>query len=258
MCLVLFAWRHHPTWALVLAGNRDEARARASAPLGAWPADPSILGGRDLVSGGSWLGVAARGRFAAVTNVRRPDEMGRTWPRSRGALVADFLGSELSAQRAAAVVEAEGEGFGGFNLLLGDGEDLWYASNRQGALQRVAPGVHGLSNAALDTPWPKVRTGRDDLASALEQEVDAEEIFGILSSREVAPDHQLPDTGVGLDLERLLAPRFLAGEVYGTRASTVLCLTEQGSGFIEERRFGDGGVELGRTRLELVGVTRAR
>ena len=248
MCLIAFAWRAHPRYSLVLAANRDEAHDRPSAPLAAWADLPGVIGGRDLKADGTWLGLMAAGRLAAVTNVREPAATASL--ASRGALASGFLGQQDSAALCAQQLMAEAARYGGFNLLLCDGAELIHASNRPSPhWQRVAPGVHGLSNASLDSPWPKtlrlkaalaqwLTTGSDDVAP----------LFAALADTTPAPEAELPDTGVGLSLEKMLSPPFIRGSTYGTRASTVVCLGETG-GFVEERRFGPQGVALGQTRL---------
>jgi uncharacterized protein with NRDE domain len=235
----------------VVAANRDEQHDRASAPFAAWPDAPQVLGGRDLAAGGTWLGLTATGRFAAVTNVREP-RLPAVAARSRGALAAEFLRGSLSAPQMASTVLAEAETYGPFNLLLSDGTTLLHLSNRSSPqMAEVTPGVHGLSNASLDTPWPKTRR----LVAALDSwcakpEPTLEPLFAALADDTPADDEALPDTGVGLALERLLSPAFIRGPRYGTRASTVLYLGAAG-GVIEERRFGPNGALLGQTRLTL-------
>ena len=164
MCLILLAWRAHPVYALVAAANRDEFYRRRSAPLSVWPTEPAVFAGRDLAAGGTWLGVTRAGRFAAVTNIREP---GRSVARarSRGELVTNFLVSQDSPQ--VHLADVPGKAYNGFNLLAADRDELWWYSNRDGDPQRVEPGLHGVSNALLDTPWPKVTGGVAELARVL-------------------------------------------------------------------------------------------
>jgi uncharacterized protein with NRDE domain len=247
MCLVLFAWQAHPRYRLVVAANRDEFRARPTAAADWWGEEP-IWGGRDLLAGGTWLGVDRAGRVAAVTNVREAAEReAPKHPRSRGALTADFLRS--SASPAAHIDERlpVATEFGPHNLLVGDAAELRWWSNRADAPRLVEPGVHGLSNAALDTPWPKVVSGVAALQAALADEPDVDALFSLLDDRSIAPDEQLPDTGFGLEWERRLSPRFLEGPVYGTRASTVLLIGDEVVGY--ERRFDEAGAEVGRSSV---------
>lgn len=250
MCLIAIAWRAHPRYSLVLAANRDEFHDRPSVPLAEWPDAPGLYGGRDLRAGGSWLALNDQGRLAAVTNVREPDlGSGR---RSRGALVIQYLRSEASAPEAAEGLMAEAAGYGAFNLLLFDRQSLSYASNRpQPHWRAVPPGVHGLSNAALDTPWPKtVRLQAAMTAWVAAGLEDSEALFAALADAEPPADADLPDTGVGRAHERFLSPPFIQGPVYGTRASAVVRIADDGSWQFEERRFGPGGVATGAVRLE--------
>lgn len=250
MCLIAFAWQPNTRWQWVLAANRDEFHARPSAPLARWADAPQVLGGLDLSSGGSWLGVSDTGRLAAVTNVRQPSLPTGT-PRSRGLLVSGFLQGQDSAEHAAAALQARFAEYGSCNLLLADRSTAIYTSNQPAAdVQRLTPGVVGLSNARLETPWPKTRA----LKQALQRWLDAGEpsvqpLFAALADETRPADAALPDTGVGLARERLLSSAFIRGAQYGTRASTVLRVGADGLGEAIERRFGPDGVFLGETCL---------
>jgi uncharacterized protein with NRDE domain len=253
MCLIAFAWRAHPRYELVLAANRDEFHQRPAAAAQFWPEAPQLLAGRDLSQGGTWCGITRAGRVAAVTNYRDPSraEPGK---RSRGHLVRDYLLGSRSAETAAEAIEKEKDGYSEFNLLLGDTTGLWYVGSRALGPQRVEPGVHGISNGAFDLAWPKVRHARAGLASLLEQpELEAEALFEVLGSRRFAPDSELPDTGVGLQLERFLSAPFIVSPDYGTRASTVLLVSREGAVRFIERRFDPAGTPIGVTdeRFEL-------
>jgi uncharacterized protein with NRDE domain len=246
MCLVLLAWRVHPDFPLVFAGNRDEAYARPSAAAGFWADDPGIFGGRDLEKGGTWLGVTRGGRLAAVTNYR-DGTAARTAPRSRGELVANFLRGADDPRAYLGRVAARASDYGGFALIVSDLQRMYWLSNRGQGIGEVPPGVHGLSNHLLDTPWPKVTRGRERL-SALMNSDEAKLVAGlqeVLADRTVAADPELPDTGVGLQRERELSPSFVAGERYGTRASTVLLVSRGNEVVCVERRFGPRGVPQG-------------
>ncbi len=247
MCVIFLAWQPGPARRLVVAANRDEFRARASAPLGPWPERADVIGGRDRVEHGSWLAVRPDGRFAAVTNFRRPPLT--QGARSRGALVRDAILSDDPLDAIVARVWADRDAYGGFHLLLGDGERMVHLSNREAAIRELKPGVHAVSNGPIDQRWPKMRRGDDTLARALDADrVDEDALFALLSDRTPAPDDALPDTGVGIDLERMLSPVFIEGEAYGTRASTVLTLGPS-SLRVRERRFGAAGLE-GETVIE--------
>ena len=261
MCLIALAWRAHPRWRLVLAANRDEFHARPTLPLARWTDTPAVVGGRDALHGGGWL--ALRGaRLAAVTNVRRPPEREG---RSRGELVADLVRADAPATHALDALAGAAPGFRPFNLLVHDGETLGFATNLPGApragedgrafaMRLLAPGVHGVSNGDLDAPWPKTARlmARLDAwlrsADAAGDAPDLAPLFDALADPAAAPDDALPDTGVGLELERLLSPAFIRGARYGTRASTVV-LIGAGEARIVERRFGPDGVFEGETDL---------
>jgi uncharacterized protein with NRDE domain len=234
MCLILVAWQAHPAFPLVVAANRDEFHQRPSAAAGPWPEAPAVFGGRDLEAGGTWLGVREGGRFAAVTNVREPGvPQGRL---SRGALPRDYL---LGAATPAAFATAiQAEAYSGFNLLLADGGELWWCSNRGGAPRRLEPGVFGLSNHLLDTPWPKVAKAKLRFTQALPVLPAFQPFFELLADPEPAADEDLPRTGVPLAWERLLSSVFIQGETYGTRASTVVTRDLDGVFRMEERLFG--------------------
>lgn len=244
MCLILFAYRAHPEYRLVLAANRDEFHDRPAAPADFWGDAPDVLAGRDLRGGGSWLGVTRSGRFAAVTNYRDPRELlaPRSAP-SRGELVSGFLrGSDSPAEYLDALSSRAAE-YNGFNLLVGDRDALYWFSNRSGAAPvRLEPGVYGLSNHLLDTPWPKVVRGRAALRDALAAAapLDVEPLFRLLADRAPAADRELPDTGVGVERERLLSSPFIASPDYGTRASTVLLVRADGAARLVERTFSPG------------------
>ncbi|RIA21307.1 uncharacterized protein with NRDE domain [Ectopseudomonas oleovorans] len=246
MCLIVFAWRPEHPLALRLAANRDEFYARPSAALGEWKEAPGLFAGRDLEAGGTWLGITASGRFAALTNIRDPRQPNRT--RSRGELSADFLRSDMSPQAYLQQVMRSAEQYAGFNLLLGDTTQLWHFNSHEGEARRLESGVYGLSNASLDTPWPKLVQARRALQTSTE--ADDETLMAIMADNRQAADHLLPDTGVGLATERLLSSIFITSAAYGTRASTALALRQDGSWRISERSFGPHGALLGEVSLE--------
>lgn len=246
MCLIVFAWCPENPLALRLAANRDEFYARPSATLGEWKEAPGLFAGRDLEAGGTWLGITASGRFAALTNIRDPRQPTRT--RSRGELSADFLRSDMSPQAYLQQVMRNAGQYAGFNLLLGDTMQLWHFNSHEGEARRLESGVYGLSNASLDTPWPKLIQARRALQA--NTEADDETLMAIMADNRQAADHLLPDTGVGLATERLLSSVFITSAAYGTRASTALALRQDGSWRISERSFGPHGALLGEVSLE--------
>ena len=248
MCLILLGWHVHPAYPLVFAGNRDEAYDRPSTAADFWSDEPRVFGGRDLEKGGTWLGLTTAGRIAAVTNYR-DGPAARNAPRSRGELTANFLRRTDDPRLYMERVMASAPDYGGFSLIAGDLGRLFFCSNRGTGIEEIPPGVHGLSNHLLDTPWPKVKYGRQRLAALREAE-GAELIkglFDILGDRATAPDSELPDTGIGLQRERELSSAFVAGDHYGTRASTVLLVDRGGEVTFIERVLGARGLPLGTT-----------
>jgi len=245
MCLIAFALDAHPRLPLMLIGNRDESHARAATAAEAQPDAPHVFGGRDLEKQGSWLQVSARGRLAAVTNVR-DGPAGEGAPRSRGQLVSRFVRDDDDARAWLAALEPVAGEYGRFNLLLWDGREAWVAGNHPGWWRRrVEPGVHGLSNGPFDADWPKLRRARSALSRWLDDGAgDTAPLFDALADTRLAPDEQLPDTGVGLALERMLSPPFVRGERYGTRASSVVLAGVDAIRF-QERRFGPDAIALG-------------
>ncbi len=238
MCLILFAYEIHPVHRLVFAANRDEFYDRPTRPARFWKSDPSILAGKDLKGGGTWMGVARPGRLAAVTNFREPGNQ-KTDALSRGSLVLDFLKQEGSPRKYLEKVRSQARRFNGFNLLAGDGQSLCHYSNRGGDIRNIEPGIHGLSNHLLDTPWPKTERGTRMLAKTMSNpdRVKPEHLFAILADDTKPPDDQLPHTGVSLEWERILSPLFVSSEFYGTRSSTVLLWDRDGTVQFAERTF---------------------
>ncbi|HLK38963.1 MAG TPA: NRDE family protein [Polyangiaceae bacterium] len=250
VCLIAFAQGTGENL-LVLAANRDEDHARPTLAAGPWTDAPDVFGGRDARDGGTWLGVARAGRLAAVTNVR--GGLAGKAARSRGALCRDFLIGDEDAASYGRRVVAERAIYADFNLLVCDGRSLFYVNRSSDTAVRVAPGVHGLSNAALDVPWPKVERSTAALRRALDGPPEAlgPELFAMLADRSSAPNDDLPDTGLSRELERDLAPIFIASAVYGTRSSTVILWRKDGTLSFEERSFGPNGVPTGAVRREL-------
>ena len=222
MCLIVFAFEYHPKYSLVLAANRDEYFKRPTLPAGYWPNNPSILAGRDMKSGGTWLGVTTEGRLAAVTNYRDPEWHVQN-PLSRGVLVADYLNGHMPPAEFLEYLKRSGHHYGGFNLLVGDRFGIFYYSNRSDTENVISPGIHGLSNHLLDTPWPKVTSAKERLEALLIKDTEEpEEYFAALADGTPFPDDVLPDTGVGIKRERLLSSIFVNSRTYGTRFSTLI------------------------------------
>ncbi|TGD75872.1 NRDE family protein [Mangrovimicrobium sediminis] len=241
MCLIVLAHRCSQRYPLALVANRDEFHARPTAAAAFWPEHPQVLAGRDLQAGGTWLGVTRGGRLAAITNFRDPSRTAPA-PRSRGELTLDFLTGSLSPGDYIAQIETRFADYAGFNLLLGAGDELWYASNAGGGARRLDPGFYGLSNALLDTPWPKVETARRQLRQVLEQPLDHDALAGTLADRQQARESELALQGLEGEMERKFSAQFIVDPVYGTRACTSLWRDAQGTLHWREQAFAaDGG-----------------
>jgi uncharacterized protein with NRDE domain len=254
MCLILFAHRAHRDYPLVFAANRDEFHERPTAPAAFWADAPHVLAGRDLRAGGSWMGMTRSGRWAALTNHRDPPTARPGRP-SRGMLVADFLTGAAHPDEYLAALAADAQRYDGFNLLVADVDGVFYFSNRisgDAAPRRLEPGVYGLSNHLLDTPWPKVARGRQRLGDLLEAgQPTPEALLEILYDTEIAPLHTRPDTGVSDEWERVLSAAFVATPTYGTRASSALIVDGAAHATFVERSFLPGPVPDGDVRFEL-------
>ncbi|WP_342527783.1 NRDE family protein [Chryseomicrobium sp. FSL W7-1435] len=241
MCLIAFHLQQHPTYAFIMAANRDEFYDRPTQPAHFWEEHHELLAGKDLLAGGTWLGITKSGRMAALTNYRDPLSVQQDLI-SRGEIVKEFLTSKKSSEEFMATLDAQKTCYNGFNLLLGTFQDIHYYSNMTTSGNRLEEGTHALSNKFLNTPWPKVDHARNVLSEyvATANEVDIDFLFSLMQRAEQAPDHQLPDTGVGLDLERKLSPLFIQMPNYGTRSTTVILVTHEGQVTFEERTYTEG------------------
>jgi len=254
MCLLVLAWRAHPRYRLIVAANRDEYHERPAAPLDKWPAPDDLLAGRDLRAGGTWLGLDRQRRFGVVTNFR---DLQRPAPQapSRGGLIPAYLRDSKDPQGYLAELRPRAAEYSGFNLLLADQESLWYASNRSpGFARALEPGVYGLSNELLDTPWPKLQRVRRRFEAWLAASPDpsGHELFAMLADdTRAGPDEQLPSTGLSPEWEQILSSPFVRHPEYGTRCSTVLLLAASGAAHIAERRFSPTGLLTGETAFNL-------
>ena len=238
MCLIVFAWKVVPGIPLIAAGNRDEFYERPSAPAAWWNDQAHIYAGRDLRGGGTWMGITREGRFAAITNIRAPSEKKDDAP-SRGELVAGYLSGIASPMQFVEDLAPRAKRYNGFNLLVGNREELVWYSNGSPDDERngkpLPPGVYGLSNGALDSPWPKVVRTRAQFASLLCQGAPEDAYFEMLADTSRAPDCHLPKTGVSMDWERILSAVCIESPEYGTRASTVVRLLSGATPVLNER-----------------------
>jgi len=238
MCLVLFSYKSHPDYPLILASNRDEFFERPAAPATFWKGAPDLLAGRDLKSCGTWLGITKTGKIATVTNFRDPRAV-RDDATSRGELVINFLRSQDDPTEYIRKVNQKADEYNGFNFIFGYMSDLYYFSNRGGIFQKISPGLYGLSNHLLDTPWPKVELGKTRLGNLISgnHNFSPDAIFGILADTSHPDDGLLPDTGVGLEWERILSPVFVESPFYGTQFSTVVLVDKNHNVTFIERVF---------------------
>jgi len=245
MCLALIAHAAHPAYPVVVAANRDEFHARPASPAAWWP--EGMLAGRDLKAGGTWLGIDRRGRFALLTNVREPARHNPGAP-SRGALVPGFLTANVAPSASLFALVAEAARCNGFNLIAGNSAELIWGSNRAPAPAALAPGIYGISNHLLDTPWPKLERTKAAFRRWCDGGSDADDLaplFALLRDTERAPDAMLPATGVSRERERMLSSPFIVSPDYGTRCTTVLTIDRRGAARFVERSFDAAGRATG-------------
>jgi len=261
MCLLVLAWRSHPRYRLVIAANRDEYHARPAAALGPWNDAAGIVAGRDLTAGGAWFGIDKARRVGIVTNFREFGRRRRSAP-SRGGLIPAFLTGSAAPRDYLRALETDAPGYAGFNLLLADRDSLWYASNRADQFAReLSPGIYGLSNEFLDTPWPKLVRVRRRFEAALDdprfgdRQALAGELFAMLADRETEPPESLPASELSPQWARKLSAPFVLDPGYGTRCSTILTLTDDNTLDISERRFDADGIAAGESEYALNAAT---
>lgn len=246
MCLIVFAFNHHPEYPLILAGNRDEFYAREAEQAHIWDTDPAILAGKDLRAGGTWLGVSKKGEFGAITNYRDLDNP-IEGERSRGEIIPGFLTRSGKARQKLNRLKQSLQHYSGFNLLAGNKEQLYYLNNVHGKIDPVEPGIHGISNAVLNTPWPKVEMAKLEFKKAITpKSIDRERIFRLLKNSETFPEESLPETGLSPEMEKAVSPIFIETEGYGTRCSNLLTIDSGGRiNFIEKTYpVSDGTSEI--------------
>ncbi|HEC51775.1 hypothetical protein LCGC14_0049190 [marine sediment metagenome] len=250
MCLIALAWQVAADYPLTLIGNRDEFHQRPTRPAQPWQEEgmPGLLAGKDLEAGGTWLGITRRGRFAALTNIRTPGAMRGAL--SRGKLVLDYLTTDSTPEDYLTPLSTQAGDYAGFNLLVGDRKSLWYLNSLEGKPRPLPPGVYGLSNAELDSNWPKLTKLREQLAA--QPLAPAEQLLALLHDDHIYADALLPETGVNPDLERMLSAAFIRGnQDYGTRASSLLRLHANNDVELVEQRFGPLGEAEGESRWRL-------
>ncbi|MEX1011566.1 MAG: NRDE family protein [Balneolaceae bacterium] len=256
MCLLLVAWKKIPGVPLLIAANRDEFYNRASEPAHFWPEEPNLLAGRDMKKGGTWLGLHRTGKIAALTNYRDL-KRAKSGEKSRGELPVRYLNSDISASRFPEMISSEMNLYDGFNMLLYDSHSLWYFSNREpkgrGEAKSLTEGVYGLSNAFLNTPWPKIEKTRSRFKKLITTSAISElGLFELLTDRETWPSGKLPDTGLTPEMEEAVSAPFIKTEHYGTRCTTLLWVYEDGQARFIERSYYPGGCRVsGQKEFEL-------
>ena len=243
MCLIVFAWKAHPDYELILAANRDEFHSRPSQDAHWWPDQPHILAGRDLQAGGTWLGTSRTGRFATVTNYRE-QQKARGGLRSRGEIVTNFVSEDVDPMTFVASID--GDNYAGVSVLAADREKICYVSNRGDDPVSLAPGIYGLSNASLDAPWSKLLRSKEALATLIDRDtVNSTELFRILSDRTPAASSEIVTNDLPFTLARALTAPFIVADDYGTRCSTTLLYANDGRVEFSERRFAADGTAIG-------------
>jgi uncharacterized protein with NRDE domain len=237
MCLIFISFQYHPKYKLIVAANRDEFYNRKTAAANYWSDHPQILAGRDLEAGGTWLGMSTSGKISMLTNYRDLKNINPAAP-SRGQLVSDYLKSSITAQAYMEGIESDGKRYNGFNLIVGNPEELWYYSNYRNGITKLAPGFYGISNHLLESPWPKVLIGKQKIAPAFQKnDIDPDRVFEILYDDHIADDDQLPDTGLPLERERALSSMFIKTSNYGSRCSTLVLVDASNEVLFAERVY---------------------
>ena len=239
MCLIALAWDMHPKYKLILAANRDEFYQRPTAKAAFWEDQPNLLGGRDLQAGGTWMTITKKGRFAAVTNYRDLANI-REDAASRGEIPTDFVNGQLRPEKFIQTLHEHAEDYNGFNVLVSDLREMDHYSNYERKINILKPGIYGLSNALLDTPWPKVELAKMNFESAINNSFTHEELLEVMTNTTIAPDEQLPDTGVPKEMERQLSAMCIRMENYGTCCSTVITVDRDGVVNFTEKSFPVG------------------
>ncbi len=240
MCLILFSWDNHPKYKLIVAANRDEFYERPTTSLGIWEDDENIIAGKDLTAGGTWMGINKSGRFSALTNYRDIANIKQNAP-SRGDLTRKYLSEEISDQNFFDFFKPTLSDFNGFNILNGNFDQLTYFNNEHQQLIEIKPGIYGLSNAFLDTNWPKVSRAKEMFSSIVKaEEPQTNDLINFLQDKTQAEDKDLPETGLSYEMEKVVSSMFIESANYGTCCSTVLTVDYSGKGRITERSYPVG------------------
>ncbi|MGF1636708.1 MAG: NRDE family protein [Cyclobacteriaceae bacterium] len=251
MCLIALAINSHPKYKLILAANRDEFYERPTTQAHWWAKHPDVLAGKDLKSGGTWIGINKSLKWSAITNYRDPSQMQQKTT-SRGHLVSNYLIESQKPEAYLSYVKTDAAKYNGFNLLAADAEKCWYYSNMMGKVLPVDSGVHALSNHFLDTPWPKARQVQVGLEKLISKDlVNPDSLFELMMNKNQAADETLPDTGIDLELERKLSPVFIQFEKYGTRSTTVLLIDQHNESFFSEVTWNETGQQVSKIEMKI-------
>ncbi|MCK9452466.1 MAG: NRDE family protein [Bacteroidales bacterium] len=251
MCLISFAYNMHPRYSLVLLANRDEFYKRPARKAQFWTEEgfPDILAGKDLSAGGTWMGINKNGKWAALTNYRDMSKL-KPNPPSRGHLVLNYLKSGLTAVEYLESIKEKASLYDGFNLLAGDNNGIFHFSNETNKITRIKPGVHGLSNALLNTPWPKLETANSKLAYSIQEDnLNRDTLFNILTDQQKADESQLPETGLTKEMEKAVSSIFISTDDYGTRCSSLLFIDMEGNIDFTERSYIPGPNDMEEVRF---------
>jgi uncharacterized protein with NRDE domain len=246
MCLIAFSYKTHPIYKLILIANRDEFYSRPTRKAQFWTdeGEPNIVAGKDLKANGTWMGIHRFGRWGALTNYRDLNNIKENAP-SRGSLVLDYLKQEEQPLKHLNELKHDANQYNGFNLLIGNKDKLLHYSNESDVITEIEPGIHGVSNALLNTSWPKLDKAKIKLERVISQEdIDKEELFEILKNSEKAPDHKLPSTGMSKELEKAVSSIFIRTENYGTLCSSILLVDYEGNADFTERRYNPNTSEI--------------
>ncbi len=252
MCILNISYKTHPNYKMIIAANRDEFYSRPTAKASFWEDHPALLAGKDLHAGGTWLGITKTGKFSAITNYRSSAEYKKDAP-SRGKLVIDFLAGTADPKDYAANLIKNGHLYNGFNLLFSDQSELYYFSNHTRESAMLSPGIYGLSNHLLDAPWPKVEKSKQSFTKAImHKNISDSDLFEILLDTSKPPDEELPDTGVGLELERVLSSVFVATPIYGTVSSTLIFISNKDEVRFIEKSLNSSSKEWTTTEFNFI------
>ncbi len=246
MCLIALAYKQHPNYPFLLSANRDEFYKRPARAAHYWDEHPQLLAGRDIEAGGTWLGMTTSGQFAAITNYREEGSIGKTYPLSRGELSRNFLTGNQPAEAFLESIRDNDKSYAGFNLLLMDDTGLFCYSNRDSNIMTLEPGLYGLSNHQIDTPWPKVKRAKSCFEETLKHnEVSHDQLFLTISDSRPVGEDELPEINFDMDIEwaKQVSAQFIKSEDYGTRASTTILINKQGQVQFRERNFLASGQE---------------